>query len=107
MVFCPLASITILFVVAFENAADIADVVHLAGGNEVGVINRLNGHEQRPPLHDVMARERDEHGVFDIVIERIAVADAFKRESDKRRNQFRQTRVPRTVNWIARLRRTL
>ena len=37
-----------------------------------------------------MAREGDQHRVLDIVVQRIAVADAFQRDAGDRRNQLDQ-----------------
>ena len=65
--------------VAFENAAHIADVVQQTGDQQMGVIAGIGRRQQRPAFHDVVADHRHQHGVFDVVIKRVAVADAFDR----------------------------
>ena len=45
------------------------------------------------PAHDVVAGERDQHGVLDIVVERVAVADAFERDPRDRRHQLDEAAV--------------
>jgi hypothetical protein len=40
-----------------------------------------------------MAGQRDEHRMLDVVVEGVAIADAFKGQPGGKRNEFRQTRV--------------
>jgi hypothetical protein len=68
-------------VVARKNAAHVADVVRQARHDQVGVVVRRHVRVQRPPAHDVMTGEGHQHGVFDVVVERVAVADAFQRDA--------------------------
>ena len=51
---------------------------------------------QRAAAQDLVAGERDQERMLDVVIERIAVADAFEREAGRGRNDLRQRRVRRT-----------
>ena len=51
-------------------------------GRHVGV--------QRPPAQNVVAGERDQHRVLDIVVEGVAVADAFHGDAGNRGNQLDQ-----------------
>jgi len=79
--------------VAVENAAHIADVVQHAGDEEMGVIAGIGRRQQRAALHDVVADQRHQHGVFDIMVERVAIADAFQRDLRHERNDFREARM--------------
>lgn len=45
---------------------------------------------QRAAAQNVMAREGDQHRVLDIVVQCIAVADAFQRDAGDRRDQLDQ-----------------
>ena len=70
-----------VLVVFAEQAAHIADVVQQAGDDDMRVIVRAHVGVQRAAAHDVVSRQRDEHGVLDIVIQRVAVADTFQRDA--------------------------
>src|SRR3984957_3415656 len=72
--------------VALENAPNVADVMGEAGDDEVRVVVRSRVGEKRAALEDIVARERNEHGVLDIVIKGVAVADAFEREARREWN---------------------
>ena len=52
--------------------------------------------QERPSPHDVISGERHEHRMFDVVVERVAVADALKGKSGSRWNEFGQFCVGRT-----------
>ena len=70
--------------VAAQDAADEADVVQETGDDEVHVILGLDPMRQRPPSQDVAADRGHEHGVFVVVIERVAPGDALDRRSRER-----------------------
>jgi hypothetical protein len=40
-----------------------------------------------------MAYQSDEHRMLDVVVEGIAIPDAFKRQPGSKRNEFRQARM--------------
>ena len=82
--------------IPFEDAAHVADIVREARDDEIGVVVWGRVRQERPPLEDVVAREGDEHGVLDIVVEGVAVADAFQREFRSERNDLGKARV-RTI----------
>jgi hypothetical protein len=69
---------------------DISDVVGEAGKNEVRIIGRCGRPLQRSSYKDVVADQRHEHGVFDIVIECIAIPNALQRQPCRKGQQFRQ-----------------
>src|SRR5215472_13868989 len=85
-----------IFAVTGKNAAHIADVMQQTGDEEVRDIAGIGRSQQGAALHDVIADERDQHRVLDIVIKRIAVADAFKCDSGNRWDQFGQMSMGRT-----------
>jgi hypothetical protein len=58
--------------------------------DDVRVVARQQAGVQRSASEDFMAGERHQHGVLDIVVERIAVADAFQRDAGDRRNELDQ-----------------
>ena len=62
------------------------------GHNEVRIVADRGGSLQRPPDQDVVADQRHQHGVLDIVIERVAVADALQCQPCGEWKQFGQTR---------------
>lgn len=64
--------------VALNDASDISDVVGEAGQNEVRVVVGRGGSLQRPS-QDVVTDQRNQHGVFYIVIECIAIPNALQR----------------------------
>jgi hypothetical protein len=59
-----------------------------AGNDQVRVIAGRHMGSQRAPAQDIVPGEGHEHCMLDIVIERIAVADAFQRDARDRRNCF-------------------
>jgi hypothetical protein len=87
-----------VFIVLRENAAHIADVVGHACKDEMRVILRRHVGVQRPAAQNVVACQRDQHCVLDVVVERVAVADAFERDTGDRRNQLDQARFGGAVS---------
>src|SRR5450631_1567114 len=67
-----------IILVALDDASDISDVVGEAGQNEVRVVVGRGGPLQRTSSQDVVPNQRNQHGVFDIVIECITVPDALQ-----------------------------
>ena len=80
-------------VIARKNAAHIADIVGEGGDDKMGVIGRWHVRVQRPAAQDVVASERHQHGVLDVVVERVAVADALQRDARDRGHDFDQARL--------------
>ena len=74
--------------IALNDATNISDVMSKARQNEIGVVARGRQPLQVTPDQDVMADKRDQHRVFDVMIQRIAVADAFQRKLGRERQQF-------------------
>src|SRR6202040_3596519 len=74
--------------VTLNDATNISDVMSKARQNEIGVVGRGGQPLQVTPDQDVMADKRDQHRVFDVVIQRIAVADAFQRKLGREWQQF-------------------
>src|SRR5258707_3059900 len=56
--------------IALNDATNISDVMSKARQNEIGVVARGRGPLQVSPDQDVMADKRDQHRVFDVVIQR-------------------------------------
>ena len=52
--------------------------------------------QEGPPLHDVVSGEGHEHRMFDVMVERVAVAYALKGKSSGRWNELGQVCVRRT-----------
>src|SRR6516164_10183700 len=67
-----------------------------ASGNNMGVIARRGGHQKRPTAHNFVADERHQHRMFDVVVERVAVADTVKCKPGKSRNEFCQSDIRRS-----------
>jgi hypothetical protein len=67
-------------VIALDDSANVSDVVGEARQDEIGVVGRVVVPQHRPSHQDVVAGEGHEHGVFDVVIQGVAVADAFQCE---------------------------
>jgi hypothetical protein len=63
--------------------------------DEVRIIGRRRRHQQRTTLEDVVPRQSDEHRMLDIVVEGIAVADAFEGQLGGKRDDFGQPRMRR------------
>ena len=80
-------------VVVPEQAAHIADVVGEAGNDDMGIVIRGHVVVQRAAAQDVVSRQRDQHRVLDIVVERVAVSDAFKRQSRGARHDLHELRL--------------
>ena len=59
-----------------------------AGDDDMGIVFRRHMGVERAATQDVMAGECDQHGVLDIVIERVAVADAFDGNARDRGHHF-------------------
>ena len=49
------------------------------------VIGGVEFGQQRPPLKDVVASQGNEHRVLDVVVEGVAIANAFEREPRRKR----------------------
>ena len=90
--------------VSLEDAAHVADVMGEAGDDEVRVVVRGRVGEQRAALEDIVARQGDEHGMLDIVVKGVAVADAFEREPRREWNDLGEPRVrdPEPVSDVVR-----
>src|SRR6516165_4658723 len=85
-----------IFAVAAENTAHIADIMQQTGDEEVRDITGIGRAQQSAALDDVITHERDQHRVLDVMIKRIAIADALKSDSGNRRDQFGQMSMGRT-----------
>ena len=59
------------------------------------IIVRGQGAVQRTAAEDIVSREGDEQRVFDIVVERVAVSDAFERDASGRRHHVHEVRLRR------------
>ena len=81
--------------VAMNDTADISDVMGETAQNEVRVVGGRRGALQLPSCQDVVPNQRHEHGMFDVVIERIAVSDALQRQPGGKRQQIRQSGMRR------------
>src|SRR5882724_5445294 len=75
-------------VVIPEQAAYITDVVEQAGYDDMGVIIRGQIIVQRATAEDVVSREGHQQRVLDIVVQRVAVSDAFERDASRRRHDL-------------------
>lgn len=74
--------------VSLKDAPHVADIVKHAGNENVREVAGARRCKQRAPLHDVVANQRYQHGVLNIVVERVAIADAFQSKSGDRGHQF-------------------
>ncbi len=88
-----LVSDVAVFCVAFQDTADIANIVQKTGDDEMGVVVRQDRRNQRPSAHYVVSRQCYQHRMFDIMIKGVAPANAFERKSGNGLNQLGQTRV--------------
>ncbi len=86
--------------VALEDTAHVADVVHQAGDDQVCVVAWRRLGEQRAPDKNVMSGKRHQHGVFDVVIKRIAVGNALERELGRERDQLGQAGMRRPASPV-------
>jgi hypothetical protein len=66
-----------------------------AGDDEVRIIGGCRRHQERATLKDFVAGQSDEHGMLDVVVEGIAIADAFEREPGGKRNELGQAHMRR------------
>ncbi len=70
--------------------------MHEACNDEVRIIARERRSEESPSHHDVVPGQRDEHRMFDIVVEGVAIAYAFERKPGDGRDQLSQARMRRS-----------
>src|SRR3954462_15806387 len=68
-------------VITMNQTADVADVMGQAGQNKVGIVSRRDRTLQRAADQYVVTDHSHEHRMLDVVIQRVTVADAFKRQS--------------------------
>ena len=54
----------------------------------MGVVACRRVGAQRAATQDVVSGERDQHRMLDVVVEGVAVADAFQRDAGDGRHQF-------------------
>ena len=83
-------------VIVPEQAAHIADVVSKAGNDDMRVVVRGEVAVQRASAQDVVGRQRDQQRMLDIVVERVAVADAFERDAGGRGHHLRKLGLRRS-----------
>ena len=76
--------------VALDYAPHISDVMGEAGNNEVRIVGCRGGPLQRASTQDVVPNQRNQHGVFNIVIQCITVSDALQCQPGGERQQFCQ-----------------
>jgi len=86
--------------IALEDASDVSDVMRETGDYDVCVISWERRGEECSPLHNVMASQRHQHRVFDVVVKGITVANPLERKSGNRGNQFGQARVGRAKSML-------
>ena len=84
-----------VFVVVRKQATHIADVVGKAGDDDVRIIIRGQVAVQRATAQDIVARKRDQQRVLDIVVESVAVSNAFKRDARGRGHDLHEVRLLR------------
>ncbi len=77
-------------IVLLEQAAHIADVVEKAGHDDMRVVVGVDLVVQRAAAQDIVPRQRDQQRVLDIVVERVAVSDAFERHAGGGRHDLHQ-----------------
>ena len=77
-----------LVIVALQNSAYISDVMGQARQDEIRIIACGRRPRHLASHQDVMAGEGDQHGVLDVVIQRVAVADAIQCQSGRERKNF-------------------
>ena len=79
--------------ISFENAPDVANVVHEAGNDEMRIITGKCGNEKGASLHDVLPGQRHEHRVLDVVIEGVAVTRRVERKPGYGWNELSELRM--------------
>jgi hypothetical protein len=79
--------------VAFDDSPDVADIMRQTSDDEVRIIGRRRRHQQCTTLEDVVSRQSDEHRMLNVVVEGIAVADAFEGQLGGKRDDFGQPRM--------------
>ena len=82
-----------IVLVPFDDAADVPNIMRQAGDDKVRIVGRRRRLQECTALEDVVAGQRDEHRMLDVVVEGIAISDAFERQPSGKRNEFRQTRM--------------
>src|SRR3974377_2538122 len=86
--------------VACKNSAHITNVMHQASDDEMRVVLRRHMGVQRSPSYNVMPRERDQHRMLDIMIERVAVADALECNASNGRYNLEQMPGRRAISAL-------
>jgi PP-loop superfamily ATP-utilizing enzyme len=66
-----------------------------ARDKEVRIVAWCRVCEERPTLYDVISNQCNEHRVLDVVVEGVAVSNAFERKTGYRWNEFGQMRLSR------------
>jgi hypothetical protein len=84
-----------VLIVGPKQSAHIADVVSQAGDDHMGIVFGRHMGVQRAAAQDVVPGQCHQHRVLDIVIERVAVADAFQRNPGDRRHHLDEMRLRR------------
>src|SRR6185437_8745136 len=85
--------------IAAQYAANIADVVQQAGNDEVGVVGRLDAPRHSQALQYVTAGHRNQPRMLVVVIERVALSNAFDGDPGERTEAFRQIVLRGTKNF--------
>ena len=57
------------------------------------IVTGLSANEQSASLHDVVPSQRYKHRMFDIVIEGVAISNAFKRQPGRGWDKLREPRM--------------
>ena len=71
-------------VIVREQATHIADIMEKTGDDDVRVVVRGHLIVERTTAEDVVSRKRHQHRMLDIVVERVAVSNAFERQARPR-----------------------
>ena len=72
-----------VFLVSLNNSANVSDVMSETCHNEIRVVACRRLPQQHSSNQDVMSGKGDEHGVLQVMIQRVAVTDALQCESGR------------------------
>src|SRR6476469_6542688 len=82
-----------IVVISLHNSANVSDVMDQARQYEIGIVGCGGRPQHRSSHQDVVPGKADEQGVFNVVVQRVAVADALQSELGRKREKFSQPRI--------------
>jgi len=79
-----------------KQTAHITNVVGKAGNNHMRIVDRSHVAVQRATAENIVSRKRYKQRMLDVVVESVAISNAFERDTSRRRHDLNERRLRRS-----------